>query len=199
MRQRLYEIPDSPRPENDVGSLNDFIRRGGETQRFHTWWRARPETVGQHVYGGLGLLYILTEGRPSLNLIWAWTFHDVGEHIAGDIPSPSKRAGGYKTQFDAYEARIVEAAGFNHAALLTPEESAILSLVDTLDGVFSCLEELQKGNATFDQPYHAFFNYAASAWNKAMPVINGTTNNLLGLLLSDTERQYNQLNRRTWT
>lgn len=73
-------------------SLRDRIqavRQGGEVKRCHTFPIIGEYTNAQHQWGAVSLLLML-HPNPSLNLIKAVQFHDIGEHWYGDMPANAK-------------------------------------------------------------------------------------------------------------
>jgi len=145
----------------------DFLRRGGMVQRFHTHPRIKPEDDAQHTFGVVCMLYVLTKGNVGTDLIWACQFHDSAEHEVGDVPAPTKRKLGpafTKMWNDAEDAEL-ERVGLKFD--LTPRDYDILKACDVMDGVFSCLEELERGNKlTATVPFRNFYRYGRELVDK---------------------------------
>lgn len=146
-------------------------RQGGYTLRFHTSRRLAPETVGQHVYGGLAILHTLTGGAVSKELLWAWVFHDAPEQEYGDVPAPSKRDLGkdFGKAWNAREAAYNAEWGMDYP--LTSKEHALLKLADCMDGVYSCLEEMRLGNASMVVPFRNYIVYTGTLLNEGKDII----------------------------
>jgi len=153
-----------------VKTINEklqFIRGGSRTLRFHTHPRIFPETVGHHTDGALGLLFLITEGQASQNLIWALRFHDTGERIMGDLPSPAKQGLGpaFKQMFDEQEDALCASYGLRFH--LNEEEGFILKMCDNLDGLFSCIDECRRGNKDMELPLANYLAYCVKMLNSA--------------------------------
>jgi 5'-deoxynucleotidase YfbR-like HD superfamily hydrolase len=147
---------------NEFRETMKYTRRGGQVSRFHTHPRARPEDVAQHVYGALSLLHLLTGGGCRIELTWALLFHDNAEQKWGDIPSPSKKMLGdeFRAKFNVLEDETNAEHGMLYE--LTKGEHVLLKFCDNLDGLLSCVEEFERGNRIYAEPYRNFRNYTES-------------------------------------
>lgn len=136
-----------------------FIRRGGETQRFHSVLTIQADTVGHHSFGVAWWLWLMTGGAARTELIMAGLAHDLSEHQIGDIPAPVKRAlGDARAQIHKMESQLLQAVGL--AFELTETEQRQLKLADALDGMMFCIRERTLGNLEIVSIYEKFYSYA---------------------------------------
>lgn len=63
-------------------------RIAGQIERYHTWPRILKQSVGEHTWQFIRILYTVWPDVPREIILWVM-FHDVGE-MAGDIPFPWK-------------------------------------------------------------------------------------------------------------
>lgn len=119
--------------------------KAGRVERWHTLDTNRTQNVADHTYGVLHTLLFITENECSRDLMVAAMFHDVAEHITGDIPHPFKQK--LKTLFDRMEDDVYDDMGINPFADITEEEKVILKQADLIEmGVWGT-GELICGNA----------------------------------------------------
>lgn len=155
----------------------DFMWSGGETRRYHGFRLLMEDTVGHHSFN---VACIIMRLRPdaSAHLLRAALKHDMAEHVAGDMPAPTKRAlpdylmlpephrrdtpRTFREVFGEYEDSLMAAAGVSTEDLM-PCEEWVLKLADALDGMRFCIQELRLGNRTprFLRCYEAFEGYVA--------------------------------------
>jgi 5'-deoxynucleotidase YfbR-like HD superfamily hydrolase len=122
-----------------------FILRGAAVTRFHVDPVIKPQTDGAHSFGVAWICYLLSNDKPSLNLILAALAHDLAEHKVGDVPFPTKHAiPGLNDQLNLLETSYLTAAGLGFP--LTDDEKRILSLADRLEGMCYCVQERALGN-----------------------------------------------------
>jgi 5'-deoxynucleotidase YfbR-like HD superfamily hydrolase len=140
----------------------------GQTQRYHTQALIKPQDVGQHSFNVAWFCWLLTEGRPSVDLIMSALAHDGGERLTGDMPAPTKMAvPGLGKAMDEMEREFTARAGWS-APELNPYEQRVLKFADVLDGAFYCLRELRMGNrlmvepAAGDQPGVNYLRYLSA-------------------------------------
>lgn len=122
-----------------------FVLQGGAVRRYHTMRTLHAQNVAEHSFGVAWLVYLLTDGKPSVNLLMAALGHDIAEHVTGDLPAPAKRAMELGARFAAAEDVATVAAGLDIPEL-TEEESKILKLADTAELVLYCMQEVSMGN-----------------------------------------------------
>lgn len=146
----------------DVTALREriaFIRAGSETERFHTDRMIYTETVGHHSFNAAWLMHLLTPGmlpEKKLRCIMSVMAHDLAEHIAGDMPAPSKRALGIGKDLADYEDSLLVKVGLPFTVGLAADEARLLKLVDCFDGMFYIVGEMSLGNR---RPAYMFTNY----------------------------------------
>jgi 5'-deoxynucleotidase YfbR-like HD superfamily hydrolase len=122
-----------------------FILRGAAVTRFHVHPVIKLQTDGAHSFGVAWICYLLSNDKPSLNLILAALAHDLAEHRVGDVPFPTKHAiSGLNDQLNLLETSYLAAAGL--AFPLTDDEKRTLSLADRLEGMCYCAQERALGN-----------------------------------------------------
>jgi 5'-deoxynucleotidase YfbR-like HD superfamily hydrolase len=135
----------------------EFWRKGGEVQRYHTARLTHPETVAEHSFGVAGLVWILTGGRATANMLMAALTHDLPEQYVGDIPAPAKRF------IDSNALRNIEVEMLTiHGLhfLLTVEEKRFVKLADYFDGMAKCVSEKLSGNTRVSDVWENFREYA---------------------------------------
>lgn len=150
----------------DPGHMQDrleFIRRGGDTERYHTERRNSPNTVGHHSFNVAWLTALLTPGLGAAeraHLTMAALAHDLAEHITGDIPAPTKRAvPGLREAVGNMEAQLMAPLGFVWEAQLRPELLRVLKLADAMEGALYCIDEAALGNRRIVHIFDNFRSY----------------------------------------
>ena len=119
-------------------------REGGDVKRCHTQPTISHYDNAQHSYGAVTLLLLL-HPNPSVNLIKAVMFHDVGERWMGDLPSPAKTVNAKLSRhYHVAENMVLDSLGMN--LVLTAPEESWLKAVDTLDLWLWCRKEEAMGN-----------------------------------------------------
>jgi 5'-deoxynucleotidase YfbR-like HD superfamily hydrolase len=141
----------------------EMIGRSAKVKRYHTEHTQHTQTVGEHTYGVMWLVYLLTDGRPSAALLLHALAHDAPEYATGDVPAPVKKQGGIKSAFDALEEEVmtnlqIRLPGFD----MNDSQFQILKLADCLEGAMFCLSELQRGNTWIDKCYTNYATYIES-------------------------------------
>lgn len=136
----------------------EFILRGMQTRRFHTYPMNQPETVGHHSALVAAFLQLAYPDCSKNVMIYA-VFHDLAEFNVGDIPSPTKRAlPNSKQALDT-----VEEATFNEYRVplptLSKEEKAQVKVADILAGLAACLTERLTGNTFTEVAWDNFSIY----------------------------------------
>lgn len=119
-------------------------REGGAVRRCHAIPHHGLYNIAQHSYGAVSLLLLL-HPEPSLNLIKALQWHDVGERWLGDMPGPAKTVNERLGEvYEQVEARMLFQLGL--APALTEEEAHWLKAMDVLELWLWCREEEALGN-----------------------------------------------------
>lgn len=122
------------------------IRKGGDVKRFHTVTMLREHLVSSHSWG---VATIILDVYPecSKELLIAALYHDVPEHIVGDMPATTKwRHPELADKLAQAEAQAVAEMGLE--MILSPYEQKVLKFADMADLVLCCLQEVQLGNRT---------------------------------------------------
>lgn len=139
-------------------NVTEFILNGGCTKRFHTVPTIREHTVGQHAYGVAGLVWLLTQGEASAQLLMAALMHDAPEQIYGDVPSPAKKGSPVlKCAMDSLENDLM--ANYDLLFSLEEHELRVLKLADLYEGLWSCMQEYKMGNRIMIEPLNNFSEY----------------------------------------
>jgi len=111
------------------------LYRSGMVQRYHSNpdFARFGQTNAAHQWGVVALIFALNP-KPSIGLIKAAAFHDVGELVAGDLPQPFKAENPHIASLhrDAEHRHRDELTGFAWPEL-TQTETAWLALCDRLE------------------------------------------------------------------
>lgn len=130
-----------------------LARRAGRVSRFHTQYLMRPENIAEHTYGVMNLLVMMTGGQLTANLLINALYHDGGEYLSGDVPSPvKKRVEGLRGAINDIEDLGTQAT-IGDLPPLTEWEYKLLKVADNLDGMLKCIEERAMGNYTIAEGY----------------------------------------------
>src|SRR5579859_4805294 len=136
-----------------------FMRRGAETERFHTVPTLRNETVGHHSFGVAWFCWLLTpNNQPSRDLLLAAMAHDLPEWKTGDIPAPSKRHLKIRDQVQAMEEELMKELKLP-LPVLSELERRLLAMADIMDGLMACVRERQMGNRLIHEAWLNFSRY----------------------------------------
>lgn len=156
-----------------LASRLQMVERSARVRRYHTEMPLHPQNVGEHTYGVMWLVWLITEGNASRDLIVATLMHDSPEHATGDIPAPIKRQGGLKTVFDAMEEDYMEQLLLKFPQI-TDTEARTLKLADCLEGAMFCGSELRRGNREMLRCFRNFVAYIEQLRpeGKALDILN---------------------------
>lgn len=124
-------------------------RLAGQVDRYHTWTKLRPQSVGEHSWQVARLLLaIYPEARREL--IVEALFHDAGERGPGDLPYPGKRFEPVLKEVSERMERSVRLGltkwGVPPPLPLSDQEAAALKAADMLDMWEWALFEISIGN-----------------------------------------------------
>jgi len=137
----------------------EFIFNGAAVLRYHTTPPIRPQTDGAHSFGVAWLVWMLTEGTCSRELILAALAHDLAEHQTGDLSAMAKRFGDIGTQLDQLEKAHLATVGLDFS--LSPEEQNVLQLADKIEGMMFCISERRLGNQDAELWFNRYASYPA--------------------------------------
>lgn len=133
----------------------EFFLDGAETERYHTIRTLQRETVGHHSHGVAMFVVLMGGGMAVLR---AALFHDLAEHILGDLPSPAKKKYGIGEQVNELEEQLLEGVGFN--VELDVRSERILKFADIFQGMSFCSREVKMGNAKLVSVFYRYKTYA---------------------------------------
>jgi 5'-deoxynucleotidase YfbR-like HD superfamily hydrolase len=120
------------------------IYRAGSVRRYHTALHLQQQDVASHSWGVLAILLYI-EPWPSVALMKAAVYHDVGEVVTGDIPAPFKWDNPKLAKALAEaEAKAEERMGVS--LTLLEHEKVLLKIADLGELVLRNVQELMLGN-----------------------------------------------------
>lgn len=120
-------------------------REAGTVRRCHIVPHHGQYNIAQHSYGAVSLLLLL-HPAPSVDLIKAVQWHDVGERWLGDMPAPAKWENPELGRiYEAAEERVLRALDL--LPDLPEPDLQWLKAVDTLELWLWCREEEALGNS----------------------------------------------------
>lgn len=119
--------------------------KAGNVQRWHTLKTLQSQNVGHHTYGVWHMVYTITMGKASPNLLAHAMFHDVAEAETGDIPHPIKKR--FPDEYYKVEGAVLDELGMlDHLPPLEPDELNNLKVADLLEMGMFASAELHLGN-----------------------------------------------------
>ena len=139
-----------------------FVERSARTQRYHSQPTLHAQSVGEHTYGVMMLIHLMTGGKASAALLTAALLHDTPECATGDVPGPVKRAADVGEAFEALESRVMAYYGIEEPKLDSAEAS-ILKLADNLEGLSYCAFEARMGNREIQDCYMNYLAYVSGS------------------------------------
>lgn len=165
-------------------------RAAGLVRRFHTWPVLREQTVAEHSWQVVRILYAVWPDPPA-HLVVAALFHDVGEIATGDLPSYAKaRSSNLRQAAEEMENAAWLAMclpwGVPAPELLTTDELVVLKFCDRMELLEHSFQEGMLGN-----------RFADPMMNR----VEGAVRSLLGILPVDRSaaaRAYYEKRRELW-
>lgn len=137
------------------------IYKAGGVRRYHTALHLQPQDIASHTWGVMAIILHINPW-PSISLIRAAVYHDVGEVITGDIPAPFKWDNpDIAKQLEQAEAEAEQKLGLGNNTL-TEHEKAMLKIADLGELVLRNVQELMLGN-----------RYAAAIIHKGLTALDG--------------------------
>ena len=127
------------------------MRRGGAVKRWHTIDNIKAQTVADHSWGVACIIADLWP-NASADLLRAALYHDITEHVTGDIPAPAK----WKFPELANTLRGIEfqlGAELGIETTLNELDSLLLKIADMLELLWYCVEEERLGNKNFKEVF----------------------------------------------
>lgn len=134
-------------------SYFDEFAKSGYVDRWHTERGMDAQTVADHTWGVMAILWLMYDGGPSPRLINLALFHDMGEHVTGDIPAPTKWANPQlkKIVDDIETSFLIGTIDSPVASYVDKEERIALKVADTLECMAQCYYQRRTGNLDADQ------------------------------------------------
>ena len=151
----------------------EFLMNATEVERFHIKRTIVNQTIGEHSFGVAWFCWFLTDGKPSANLLMAALVHDLGEHVVGDMPAPTKRSLGAKFREELEQMENFAVAGTMGKVhdQLTVDEKRLLKLADAMEGMLFCIRERRMGNTRLAKSFQ-FWYEAVCNNNELTPLEN---------------------------
>lgn len=145
----------------NLTSTFEMLVKGGGVKRYHNE-QVDAQTVGHHSFGVAWLCWILMDGRPTAELLYAAIHHDLAEGIVGDVPAPTKRIiPGLKAALDKHETEVMVELGIPEPKI-DEWEKRILKFADIFEGMLFCISQRHRGNRNADGIFQNFASYARS-------------------------------------
>lgn len=120
------------------------IRKGGAVKRFHTITMLKENLNSSHSWGVATLIQDIAPDC-SKDILLAALYHDVAEHITGDVSAPTKwKYPALQEALRRVECEVDANLGIN--VLLSVEEARLLKFADMADLVLTCVSEYRLGN-----------------------------------------------------
>ena len=147
------------------------IREGGYVSRYHTFQLIGGQSVAEHTFGVLCILFQLygTTGI-GMNLVVGALYHDVIEKETGDIPRTAK------DKFPYIGAAIEEAEQdvhlrWNTKIDLSNEQRRRLKFADTVEGALFCIDQIRLGNKNLNKVLSRYISYSTELAEESCEVI----------------------------
>ena len=105
------------------------------------------------------MVTLLLDPQASRSLLMAALFHDLSEHVTGDIPSPAKREYGITSQISDLENKLMFEAGIQFPDL-NERDKRTLKLADIAHGALFCVQEMSMGNSQMRAILNTYLSYA---------------------------------------
>ena len=113
----------------------------GQVTRWHSFphLNRRCQTLADHQWGVVTILYsLLGRGNLSHNIIMYAMFHDVGERIVGDLPSPLKESdSNFASLHEEKENEAISLILDSSLPELTPLEAKYIEFADKLEALIT--------------------------------------------------------------
>ena len=120
------------------------IRKGGDVKRFHTVTMLREHLVSSHSWGVATLIQHISP-NCSKEIILAALYHDVAEHVTGDVSAVTKwQYPELKEVLNKVEKEVEEQLEVSFA--LSKSDELLLKFADMADLVLCCVQEYRLGN-----------------------------------------------------
>lgn len=121
------------------------IRKGGSVKRFHTVTMLKENLNSSHSWGVATLIQDICPSC-SKEVLLAALYHDVAEHITGDVSAPTKwKYPELSKILSEVEGEVDNNLGIS--VTLSSEEKRLLKFADMADLVLTCVSEYRLGNS----------------------------------------------------
>jgi 5'-deoxynucleotidase YfbR-like HD superfamily hydrolase len=160
------------------------VLHSGDVVRFHNHVGIDKQKNSEHEWG-CALIVNYIYPQCSKKLLLAALTHDAAEYLTGDIPFPAKQQ---NPELGVILKEMEEKWEEENGVLfeLSKEETIILKIADTLEGMWFCISQVRNGNLNAKRPFRKwrkFFqdNLLGSAW------CSPNASNLFELLIKEME------------
>lgn len=140
-------------------------------KRYHTFSIIGGQNIGHHSHRVAIILWFLTDGMASGNLIKAALFHDLSEIETGDTPATAK----WSYPSIATSLKTVESMFDTHYQIdveLTAREQFLLKVADILELMIFAVEQRRLGNLNAKRLWARGYNYLNKLRKDQEPVEN---------------------------
>src|SRR5262249_20467298 len=128
-------------------------RLAGQIKRYHTWPTIGQQTVAEHTWHLLRIyMSVVSEINPAV--CFRIMFHDIGEHLTGDIPYPVKKENpSLRAEINALEnrsyARQLDYWDALHHSItpITAEEETLMKQIEMMEMAEYGMEQVCLGCA----------------------------------------------------
>ena len=138
-----------------LGWFLKYILRSSLVRRYHNISTLREDVVGRHTYSMLWIVYVLTGGKPSRELLLAVLEHDMPEGVLSDVSAAYKwLEPDIIEPLESAERKVRQLIGTDQIAQLVDlngmtmvDDKIILKLADRLEAMlFLSHEHMALGN-----------------------------------------------------
>ena len=162
-----------------------LMRSAARVQRLHVLTTIHRQTVGEHTFGLLGILF-LVEAAPTMSLVRACLYHDAAEAQTGDVPAPTKWK--YNVLSEGMEIAEKDIRRTHDIEIpLTEREQKLLKYCDLMELAIYASEEVDVGNSAM---VHVLRNALAAIRRGGLANATPVALELYQFVCSRTEKHY---------
>lgn len=164
--------------QNKWSKITGLLFRGASVQRCHTCTLTRPRTVAEHSFRVMLLYWQLAANGGAFNprVMETILLHDLAECVTGDIPAQVKKmlTKDYPNSISCLEEHFLRTVGHPHIDeywSLTPFDTAVVRVLDTLELLIMCWEErMLYGNQSVQDMHRRVWVYFVEKHNALIEV-----------------------------